>query len=69
MAFTPEQQNLFEACLSKYLRNDIVALEEGYRTNSRLLDCLYNEVQGSINSAYYGHAITEEEADYLRMKY
>ncbi len=55
--------------LPLYLKKDIAALEEGIKTNSHLLDCLYNEVQGSINSAFYDNEITKEQADYLRRKY
>ena len=62
-------QELFEVTLPAYLKNDIVALEEGRKNNSTLLDCLYCEVQGSINSAYYSHEITEDEAKFLRKKY
>ncbi len=51
--------------LPLYLKKDIAALEEGIKTNSHLLDCLYNEVQGSINSAFY----EKEQAVFLRRKY
>jgi len=66
VVFTPEQ---LETGLPKYLKNDIIALEEGIANNSHLLDCLYNEVQGSINSAYYDNEITKNQADYLWRKY
>lgn len=62
-------EELFEATLPLYLKNDIVALVEGYKTKSSLLDCLYCEVQGSINSAFYSDEITAEEAVFLRKKY
>ncbi len=55
--------------LPPYLRNDILALVEGYKTKSHLLDCLYNEVQGSINSAFYDNVLTKEQAAFLRQKY
>ena len=58
-----------ETYLPRYLRSDIVALEEGLKNNSSVLDCLYDEVQGSINSAYYDNEISESQADYLRKKY
>jgi len=62
-------ENQLEASLPPYLKNDILALLEGEMNNSLLLDCLYCEVQGSINAALYGKAITEEDAVYLRRKY
>ncbi|HIS63351.1 MAG TPA: hypothetical protein IAC14_14135 [Candidatus Scybalomonas excrementigallinarum] len=60
---------IFEQCLPQFLQDDINALVEGERTNSTLLDCLYCEVQGSINSALYDNMITKEQAEYLRKKY
>jgi len=62
-------EEILELSLPKYLKDDIAALVEGYKSDSSVLDCLYCEVQGSINSAYYGNEITEEQADYLRKKY
>lgn len=58
-----------EKTLPRYLQNDIKALVDGYKTNSTLLDCLWCEVYGSINSAFHDRVITEEEAAYLRSKY
>lgn len=55
--------------MPNYLKKDIVALEEGRKINSSVLDCLYCEVQGSINSAYYDNEITKEQAAFLRKKY
>lgn len=62
-------EELFEKTLPPYLKHDIEALIEGYRTKSDVLDCLYCEVQGSINSAFYSDEITAEEAAFLRKKY
>lgn len=59
----------FELSLPKYLKDDIDALVKGYENNSTLLDCLYSEVQGSINSALYGNEISEKQAVFLRGKY
>ena len=64
-----EKINLFELTLPKYLKNDIEAFEEGIRTKSTLLDCLWGEVYGSINSAFYDNEISEKQAAYLRKKY
>lgn len=59
----------FEKYLPTYLKNDLDALVEGIRTKSTLLDCLWCEVYGSINGAFYDGVITKEEAAYLRLKY
>ena len=69
MEYTVRQQNILEMTLPTFLKNDIIALEEGIENNSTLLDCLYCEVQGSINSAFYSRSLTEKEADFLRKKY
>jgi len=69
MVYTLEQQNILMAILPPYLKKDIIALQEGIKSNSSVLDCLYNEVQGSINSAFHGKEITREQADYLWEKY
>ena len=59
----------FEYSLPKYLKDDIEALIIGRETNSTVLDCLWCEVYGSINSALYSYEITDQEAKYLRYKY
>ena len=69
MINTTEQASILKATLPLYLKNDIIALEEGLKNNSTLLDCLYCEVYSSINSAYHSHEISFEEAAYLRKKY
>lgn len=63
------KMELFELAMPQYLKNDIDALKEGLRIKSTLLDCLWGEVYGSINSAFYDNEISEEEAAYLRKKY
>ena len=69
MDYAPRQQDILEVTLPAFLKQDILALEEGRKNNSTLLDCLYCEVQGSINSAFYNNEITEKEAVFLRKKY
>lgn len=59
----------FEKYLPTYLKNDIEALIKGYKENSTVIDCLYCEVQASINIAYYDDMVTKEQAHLLRMKY
>lgn len=60
---------IFEKTMPKFLKDDIDAFVEGEKNGSTILDCLYCEVQGSINTAFWGNEITEEEANYLRRKY
>ena len=67
--YTIQQQNILEAVLPTYLKQDILALAEGCKNNSSLLDCLVCEVQGYINSAFYNREITKTEAAFLRKKY
>lgn len=64
-----QNENFMEISLPKYLKDDIDALMKGYENNSTLIDCLYCEVQGSINSALYANEISEEQAVFLRKKY
>lgn len=64
-----DNREMEERALPKYLRNDIDAWVEGVKTGSTVLDCLWGELYGSINSAYYDNEITKEQADYLRQKY
>ncbi len=62
-------EEILEKCLPSYLENDIQNLKEGLKNNVKYLDCLINEVQGSINSAFVDGDITEEQCDYLYKKY
>ncbi len=58
-----------ERTLPIYLQKDIKAWVKGLEENSTLLDCLWGELYGSINSAYWDREISEEVADYIRYKY
>ena len=62
-------KNILEKCLPKYLEEDLEKLKEGIKNNVSYLDCLTNELQGSINSAFIDGDITEEQCDYLFGKY
>ncbi|MDR0446347.1 MAG: hypothetical protein LBH17_04850 [Oscillospiraceae bacterium] len=65
-------EDILLKCLPEFLRHDIDALAAAYENPEKyatLIDCLYCEVQGSINSAYYGGQITEKEAALLRSRY
>lgn len=57
-----------ELNLPKYLENDIEALLNTDKTY-RLYDCLLDEVQGSINSAWHGNEIDEQTAMLLYKRY
>ena len=60
----------YECNLPPYLQKDLDAFKEGIRTKSKLLDCLWGELYGSINIAEVSDGlITPEHADYLRHKY
>ncbi len=60
----------YEYGLPEYLQHDLDAYKEALRNNSRLLDCLWGELYGSINIAEISDGtITPEHADYLRKKY
>ena len=60
----------FLKTLPVYLQKDINNLiEELKKPSSTIIDCLVDEVYGSINSAYYDNEITKKTADYLRQKY
>lgn len=53
---------MYDVNLPKYLENDI-------KENSTLLDCLMDEVYGSINVASWDGQISEDHANHLREKY
>lgn len=62
-------ENVYEVGLPSYLQHDIDQFIEGKKSNSSVLDCYFDELYGSINSAYYSDEITEDQANYLRHKY
>lgn len=62
-------EKVLEKCLPKYLEEDLERLKEGIKNKSKHLDCLINELQGSVNSAWVDGDITEEQCDYLYKKY
>lgn len=63
-----EDKPYMERHLPPYLAQDIQGLMQARKTG-HLVDCLEDEVYGSINSALYGGEITDEQAYYLRWKY
>ena len=51
------------------IQKDIDAYLEGIRSQVTYLDCLWDELYGSINANQWGWDISKEQADYLRQKY
>ncbi len=62
-------KEILEKNLPSYLENDLNNLKEGMKNNVSYLDCLIDELQGSVNSAYVDGEISEEQCDYLYKKY
>jgi hypothetical protein len=56
-------------CLPNYLQKDIFAWVKGNEEKSSVLDCLYCELQASINSADWDREISTELANYLRREF
>lgn len=65
-----ERERSYEYGLPGYLQHDLDAYKDAMKNGSNLIDCLWGELYGSINSAEISDgAITREQADYLRKKY
>lgn len=64
-----KNEKILEKCLPIYLEKDLQNLKNGIKNNVSYIDCLINELQGSINSAFVDGDITEEQCDYLYNKY
>ena len=62
-------EEILEKCLPKYLENDLKNLKEGIKNKVSYLDCLIDELQGSVNSVWVDGDITEEQCDYFYRKY
>ena len=62
---TNPSEEMYEKCLPKYLKN----LKQGIKNKVSYLDCLIDELQGSVNSAFVDGDITEEQCDYFYRKY
>ncbi len=65
----PTDRSYLEVNLPPYLQHDIDALRQGLEQDVLYLDCLFDELYGSINSAEWDDEITHEQAAYLREKY
>ena len=59
----------WEIDLPAAIQKDIDAYLEGIRNQVTYLDCLWDELYGSINASQWGCEITKEQSDYLRQKY
>ena len=65
-----ERENSYEYGLPEYLQHDLDAYKEGLKNHSSLIDCLWDELYGSINIAEINdRCITSEHANYLRNKF
>lgn len=62
-------EGILEKCIPKYLERDLTNLKEGLKNGVNYIDCLIDELQGSINSAFVDGDISEEQCDYLYKKY
>lgn len=61
---------IYRRCIPKYLEyaiNEYLKYKDDKKCT--VIDCLIDEIYGSINSALYSNEITEEQANYLRDKY
>jgi len=65
----PKNQEYLTKNLPTFLQHDISAYIEGEKNNSSLLDCLWCELNASINIAENEESITPTQADYLRKKH
>ncbi|MBR2289297.1 MAG: low molecular weight phosphotyrosine protein phosphatase [Clostridia bacterium] len=70
LEYLKDKKNLkLEKGLPRYLERDLQNLKEGLKNKVSYIDCLINELQGSVNSAYVDGDISEEQCDYLYEKY
>ena len=65
----PAGQDYLETGLPEAIYAAIAEYAEGERTNSPVLDCLWGELYGTINSYQHAGVISKRQADYLRAKY
>ena len=64
-----KNDEILEKCLPSYLEMDLQNLKEGMKNKVSYLDCLVDELQGSVNSSFIDGDISEEQCDYLYEKY
>lgn len=63
------EKDMYDVGLPTFLKSDIEQLLAGIKDKSGLLDCMMDEVLGSINSAECDNLISAEHASHLRQKY
>lgn len=63
------REDILEVGLPSYLENDLKNLKDGIKNKVSYIDCLMNELQGSINCAFVDGDISEEQCNYLYKKY
>lgn len=65
-----DKYSMYRRCIPEYLKHDIDEyLKYKNDKTCKHIDCLLDEIYGSINSALYSDEITEEQANYLRDLY
>ena len=65
-----EKYSMYRKCIPSYLKHDIDEyLKYKDDKTCHYIDCLLDEIYGSINSALYSDEITDEQANYLRDLY
>ena len=65
----PADRSYLEANLPLDLQKAIKDYQEGLEKKVSYLDCLWDELYGSINANQWGGEISPAQADYLRSKY
>lgn len=65
----PTDKSYLETGLPQSLQKAIDDYIQGEKEQVLHLDCLADELYGSINANFWGGRITEEQAVYLRKKY
>lgn len=65
----PKDKSYLETNLSETLEKTLRAYVQGEEEEVLHLDCLWNELYGTINADLWAGYITEEQADYLRKEY
>ncbi len=63
------KNDVIEQGLPPNLKRDIQALIEGEKNKVSYVDCLHDELYGSVNADFWAGNITEQQANYIRNKY
>lgn len=65
----PIDKGYLEIGLTDTLQEAITLFEQGKKDKISYLDCLYDNLYGSINADFWAGCITKEQAEHLRAKY